>query len=392
MQQILFHIPILNIPVYGYGLMLFCAFIGCTWLARRLCKREGIDACMFATVAETLTVVMPVRKRQGNDGGMVADLAIWLFVSGILGGRLVFVIQYWSIFPDYYWNSITDNLPLRIISLWDGGLVLYGALFGGMIGYFAYYQRYLKKYGVSNWKMLDIIAPCVALGVAFGRIGCLFTGCCYGNVACTTCPVTPLHFPVYANTSPPSQYTAPASEMIKRGYQTPHGFLFDPMSLEIEAVEPNTPAADAGLKPGDVIVQINGKHPAKAIDFLPKEDGLQLTVRRGEADVELPVFRPTSIGLNPTQIFETISMCLLLFFMLSYYPYKRHDGELMVILLIVYSIHRFLNEMLRTDTDPVAFGLTLSQNASIGIFVVGVILAVVVWRRPLIAAAEPPPA
>ena len=114
-----------------------------------------------------------------------------------------------------------------------------------------------------------------------------------------------------------------------------------------------------------------------------------MTVRRGETNVELPPFQPTSIGLNPTQIFETISMCLLLFFMLSYYPYKRHDGELMVILLIVYSVHRFLNEMLRTDTEPVAFGLTLSQNVSIGIFVVGVILAVVVSRRPLIGATLP---
>ena len=191
MQQILFHIPIVNIPVYGYGMMLFFAFIGCTWLARRLCKREGID------------------------GAMIPDLAIWLFVAGIAGGRLVFVIQYWSSFPAYYWNSFGDNLPVKIISLWDGGLVLYGALFGGLAGYFAFYQRYLKKQGVSHWKMLDIVAPCVALGIAFGRIGCLCTGCCYGNVACVTCPVAPLHFPVYANTSPPNQYTAPAGEILR---------------------------------------------------------------------------------------------------------------------------------------------------------------------------------
>jgi ABC-type molybdate transport system permease subunit len=44
----------------------------------------------------------------------------------------------------------------------------------------------------------------------------------------------------------------------------------------------------------------------------------------------LPTFAPTSLGLNPTQIYETISMCLLLFFLLSYFPYKQRDGELFV--------------------------------------------------------------
>ena len=101
----------------------------------------------------------------------------------------------------------------------------------------------------------------------------------------------------------------------------------------------------------------------------------------------MPALRASARPLRPS--FETISMCLLLNFMLSYYPYKRRDGELMVVLLFVYAIHRFLNEMLRTDTDPVwGTGLTLSQNVSIGIFAVGIVLAIVVSRRPLISATR----
>jgi phosphatidylglycerol---prolipoprotein diacylglyceryl transferase len=366
MQQILFHIPLVNIPVYGYGMMLFFAFIGCSWLARRLCKREGID------------------------GGMIPDLAIWLFVSGIIGGRIVFVIQYWYSDPARGYVGF-DVRPLwDVVKLWDGGLVLYGALFGGAAGYYAFYTRNLKKLGVSNWKMLDVVAPCIVLGIAFGRIGCLFTGCCYGNVACSTCPVVPLHFPVYTNTGPHDQRTAPAGDMIRRGYQTPNGFIL--VGPEVQAVEPGTPAAEAGLKAGDFILQVNGKESTRQSDLVPGDNGLQLTVLRGNAEVRLPPFMPTSIGLNPTQPFETISMVLLLFFMLSYYPHKRRDGELMVVLLFVYAIHRFLNEMLRTDTDPVAFNLTLSQNISIGIFAVGVVLAIVVSRRPLNSATPNVPA
>jgi phosphatidylglycerol:prolipoprotein diacylglycerol transferase len=34
------------------------------------------------------------------------------------------------------------------------------------------------------WKVADILAPSVALGYVFGRVGCLLNGCCYGR-ACS---------------------------------------------------------------------------------------------------------------------------------------------------------------------------------------------------------------
>ena len=44
MRQVLFTIPVPwgELPIYGYGFMLFLAFVGCTWLAARLAAREGI--------------------------------------------------------------------------------------------------------------------------------------------------------------------------------------------------------------------------------------------------------------------------------------------------------------------------------------------------------------
>ncbi|MBI2803982.1 MAG: prolipoprotein diacylglyceryl transferase [Planctomycetes bacterium] len=350
MRPVLFHIPILDIPVYGYGLMLFFAFIACNFLARRLCKREGID------------------------GTFIPDLAICLFITGILGGRIVYVRQYWETTPEYI--GFDQKPLLDVVKLWDGGLVLYGALFGGALGYFGFWWFVLRKQGVSNWKMLDVVAPCLALGVAFGRIGCLCTGCCYGDVAGASCP-QPLHFP----------YASPAwAKMVGRGYQTPLGLVFDGDSLTIKAAEPGSPAASV-VKPGDVLVEFNGKAALTQSGLWHPGGELRLTVFRDGEVVELPAFLPTSIGVNPTQIFETISMVLLVFLLLSYYPYKRHDGELLVIFMLCYGIHRFLNEMLRTDTDPVfGTGLTLSQNVSILVLAAAVILGVFVWRRPI----EPP--
>jgi prolipoprotein diacylglyceryltransferase len=53
----------------------------------------------------------------------------------------------------------------------------------------------------------------------------------------------------------------------------------------------------------------------------------------------------------------------------------------MVLFMLAYAVHRFLNEMLRTDTDPVAFNMTLSQNISILVLAAGIILGIVVWTR-----------
>jgi len=350
MQPILFHIPIINLPVYGYGLMLFFAYLFCSSLGKRLCKREGMD------------------------GTLIPDLTIWLFVAGILGGRIVFVIQYWD---DPKVNFV--NRPLvDTLKLWDGGLVLYGALIGGALGYFAYDYFILRKMNVSKWKMLDVIAPCLAVGIALGRIGCLFTGCCYGNVACPSS--YPLHFPAHSMAW---------GKMVQLGYQTPYGFLLKDGSTVVEAVEPGSAAADAGLRSGDVIVKVNGD-PIKSLNPGPTDGVMNLTVLRGAAPVTI-TFAPTSIGVNATQVYETISMCLLLFFLLSYYPYKRHDGELLVFFMVGYGVHRYLNEMLRTDTDPVAFGLTLSQNVSIAVVIAAMVLAFFVWRRPLSVDAPAAP-
>ena len=43
MRQVLFWIPGLDLPIYGYGTMLFLAFLFCIMLGGRLARREGIE-------------------------------------------------------------------------------------------------------------------------------------------------------------------------------------------------------------------------------------------------------------------------------------------------------------------------------------------------------------
>lgn len=371
MRQVLFYLPLRvvglpDLPIYGYGFMLFVAFVACTWLASRLARREGIRP------------------------SLLQDLAIWIFVSGIVGARLTFIVQYRQDFTQFW----------QYFAIWDGGLVFYGSAIGAVFGYFLAYACFLKKNGVSTWKMIDIIAPCAALGLAFGRIGCLLNGCCFGNVACVDCPS--VSFPLAS---------APRVVMTERGFQTAAGFTMTPPRAVVKAVDPASPAYAAGLRPGDVIVELNGREvdvyhdvDAQMRVFWPRgKNDLALKVRRDGQDLALPAFGARTIGLHPTQVYETISMALLTFVLLSYYPLKTRDGSVMVVFMLGYALHRFLNEILRTDTAPVAFGMTLSQNISLLVGLGGLLLAGAVWMmrpppsRPVLAAdgaapVEGPPA
>jgi phosphatidylglycerol:prolipoprotein diacylglycerol transferase len=369
MRQVLFNphqlfdwLP--NIPIFGYGTMLFLAFVGCSWLASRLAVRQGI---------------MPQH---------VQDLAIWIFIFGIIGARITFMIQY-----QLYKDLTPFQVLVQFVKIWEGGLVFYGSAIGGVIGYYLAYFFVLRRHGISSWKMADVIAPCGALGLALGRVGCLLNGCCYGNVACPDCPG--ISFPLSA---PPRYHLA------ARGYQTAAGFtMTDNRSVDsrtVGQVEPGSAAERAGLKPGDLILKADDRVVETSLDldsYLANQDqwprgknDLSLTVKRRAAagsqsiehEVALPAFYPYTIRLHPTQLYETISMTLLLGVMLAYWPFRRRDGELMVIFMLAYAVHRFLNEMLRDDTKPVFAGMTLSQNGSILVFLAGLVVLVWVWRRP----------
>src|SRR5260370_12649555 len=370
MRQVLFRIPLRifdwmpswvpdYLPIYGFGFMLVIAFLICPWLAYRRAEREGI-----------------AKER-------IQDLAIWIFICGIIGARITFM-------------RLASDPPRPITEffyIWQGGLVFYGSAIGGLVGYLGAYYFVLRKHNISTWKMADIIAPSVAIGLCLGRVGCLLNGCCYGNVAtCEHCPK--IAFPLSA----PSRF-----DLTKHGYQTAAGFTISgDRPVTVGAVAQDSPAYEKGLLPGDHIVQIRDFKKTRynhriekyfsddpeelssfrnclVADWPRKPDqSLALTVERGGQNIDLPAFTPPTLHLHATQISARISMLSLFFFLTAYYPFRRRDGEVMVIFMVGYAVHRFLNEMLRNDTDPVGFtGMTLSQNGSILFLAVALILA---WR------------
>lgn len=100
----------------------------------------------------------------------VINLAPWIIIGAVVGARALYVISYWD--QDFAKSAH----PIREIFNMRSGLVYYGGLIGACLGTIIY----CAKNKLPLWRVADVIAPSIALGHAFGRVGCFMTGCCYG--------------------------------------------------------------------------------------------------------------------------------------------------------------------------------------------------------------------
>lgn len=142
-----FTLPVFGntITVYTYGFLVAIGFLVAVYISAARSKYYGINK------------------------EIIFDAAFYCILFGIIGARLLYVIVSWEQFE--------DNL-LEIFYLHHGGIVFYGGFIGGFIALIIF----AKKKRINLLKLTDLFAPQVALGHAFGRLGCLAFGCCYGAI------------------------------------------------------------------------------------------------------------------------------------------------------------------------------------------------------------------
>lgn len=122
-----------------YGLAVAGAILVGVWLAIRLARPLGIG------------------------GAELERLATWTIVGGLVGARLLHVVDRWELYAP---------APIHVLAIWNGGLAIEGAVLGGTLaGTLAAATHRLPVRALS-----DAVAPAAALGQAIGRLGCLFTG------------------------------------------------------------------------------------------------------------------------------------------------------------------------------------------------------------------------
>jgi len=290
----LFRIPVIDLPVFGYGLMMVIGFLAAIEVAKKLAKRVGLDGEIFV------------------------NAALIALVAGIVGARLSHVLEN---FHDYTRadRSVFANL-FDAINLRSGGLTFYGGfiLATPILIWYAIAKKIPVKVG------MDIIAPCLMIGLAFGRIGCFMNGCCYGAECNLPWAV---RFP-YASNAYVDQFEnreiAPPQELMGPGVNGPrllttHEIQNDP---ELKAM-----AAQITAKP-----------------------------------------------VHPAQLYSSFTAFLLAALLIAYFTMPHAAGRVFALMLMLEGSARYVLEMVRVE-PPVLGPMSLSMV----IGVISVVFGIVLW-------------
>jgi phosphatidylglycerol---prolipoprotein diacylglyceryl transferase len=135
-----------HFALHWYGVIVFAAVALGTWLIAREAARKGF---------------------RPED---VYDSALWVLLGAIAGARLFHVVDHWT-------HTFAAD-PARIFYVWEGGLAIWGGVFGGLLALLilSWYRGWRVPF------LLDMAAPGLVLGQAVGRVACVITGDAMGRV------------------------------------------------------------------------------------------------------------------------------------------------------------------------------------------------------------------
>jgi phosphatidylglycerol---prolipoprotein diacylglyceryl transferase len=142
----------LGLRLPTYGAMLFVGFLLAVALLRARASALGLDR-------DRMTVV-----------------AAQLILAGTLGSRLWFVLAEPGAFVAQPW---------RVVALWNGGHVWYGALAGGLLALAWHARRTADPRALG-----DLFLPAASVAHFCGRLGCFAAGCCWGRPTAVAWAVT----------------------------------------------------------------------------------------------------------------------------------------------------------------------------------------------------------
>lgn len=295
MHPELFKIPFFDYSIHTYGLMMVLGLVAAMELAKFMARRSGLNPDLFSSAA------------------------ILGLVSGLIGARIAFVLQNFSEFTT---GSFGENL-FNAINLTSGGLVYYG----GFIFAFATLVAWAIYKHIPLLRGMDIIAPCLMVGLAFGRVGCFLNGCCWGQHCEASSPLAvtfPYHSPAYLDDF--------AEKRIEP----------DPRLLERDPIAHRERLADP-----------------KSVAKQPELISIAARAR--------------SLSVINTQLISTATATLIALITLCVFTLYLAPGRGFAVMMMLEGISRFLIEGLRVE-PPVLGPLTLSMVIGLGVFVGGIVL------------------
>jgi phosphatidylglycerol---prolipoprotein diacylglyceryl transferase len=320
----LFGLPL----IHTYGVVLVVGFLAAVFLMRKLAHSVGEDPDCFT------------------------NTALYALIAGVIGARLFYVLHNFSQFR---------GRLLSVFATWQGGL----EFLGGFIVAVAVALFYIRRNKRSIKVYFDILAIGLMLGLAFGRVGCFCSGCCFGKPADTALSI---RFP-YASDAYRSQvYPNPSRDRLRPHLELPaeyFGYIAEGGQTWYPTDEANK--YRSGLKPKELLTE------------------QQLyEVTKGK-------FR--CLAVLPTQFYSSanaVAICVVLCFFWRSKFAKSRPGVTFSLMCILYGVTRFMLEYLRDD-NPFEYawwiiykGGTISQNIGIYQTVLGIILLIIfAMAKPL---------
>ncbi|MDQ6935732.1 MAG: prolipoprotein diacylglyceryl transferase [Actinomycetota bacterium] len=110
-------------------------------------------------------------EQRGGVRGQVGDMAIIAVPLGLVGGRLYHVAT------DHALYFGPGKNPIRALEVWNGGLGIWGAIAGGVLGGWLF----CRLRGIRLRCLMDALAPCLLLAQAIGRWGNYFNQELFGR-------------------------------------------------------------------------------------------------------------------------------------------------------------------------------------------------------------------
>ena len=325
----------LGLPIRGYGVMLLLGIV------------SGVSFAVYRA------------RRVGIDPELIYSMAFWMFVWGIGGARLFWVIQYWERVDR---ETIRWTL-LEIVKFNEGGLVVYGSLIGALV----FFALFAYRHRLPVLRLADVIAPSMVIGLAIGRIGCLLNGCCYGGICEEGVAI---RFPKYSSPRV-GTLSPPYGDQLQSGKL--HGILLGdhngrPTVLDIDA---QSSAALSGIPIGSTIRSINDI-PVSSLsqarrEMLASSPNLMVETSDGRTfQWSIGEFPDQSLPVHPTQLYSSLNAFMLFAVLWLLFPLRTWDGVIFGVVLTVYPATRFLLEIIRSDESG-HFGtaLTISQILSL---------------------------
>ena len=101
----------------------------------------------------------------------IEDMLFLGVLGVVIGGRLGYCLFYK---PTYYLAH-----PLEVFYVWLGGMSFHGGLLGVIVSQIWFAHSRNKPF----WQIMDLVAPCVPLGLAAGRVGNFVNGELWGRPA-----------------------------------------------------------------------------------------------------------------------------------------------------------------------------------------------------------------